>query len=312
MAAVADRGPAPVPAVLPRPSTGRAIGLVILAVSLFSLSDVLAKALSVHAPAMQVGWLRYVAFAGVAALMAARSRFKVIAARRPSLQVARGLAVLGSGLLFILGLERLGVAEATAVAFVAPAFITGLSIVVLKEVVGVRRWIAVAVGLAGVLMVVRPGSSAFQPAALFPLASALCGAVGVVVTRKMGGDDRAETTLLWSALIGAGGLTILAPLWIGPIGWAELAIGLAMGGLYGLGQYLLIQAYSGGEVSVLAPFSYAQLITSAVLGLAVFGHMPDGWALAGMGVIMLSGGYTLHREYVRRRKMGVTAAGPLR
>lgn len=305
MTAVADRGLAS--ATLTQPSTGPAIGLVILAVSLFSLSDVLAKQLSAHAPAMQVGWLRYVAFAAVAVLMAARARFRTIVARRPGLQIARGLAVLGSGLLFILGLERLGVAEATAVAFVAPAFITGLSILVLKEVVGVRRWIAVGLGLAGVLLVVRPGGSAFQPAALFPLASALCGAIGVVVTRKMGADDRAETTLLWSALIGAGGLTLLAPLWIGPIGRAELGIGLAMGGLYGLGQYLLIQAYSGGEVSVLAPFSYAQLITSAVLGLAVFGHMPDGWALAGMGVIMLSGGYTLHREYVRRRKTGVVA-----
>lgn len=287
-----------------RSSTGRAIALVILAVSLFSLSDVLAKRLSEHVSTLQVGWLRYVAFAVVAVLMAARARFATILARRPGLQVARGVAVLGSGLLFILGLERLGVAEATAVAFVAPAFITGLSILILKEVVGARRWIAVALGLAGVLMVVRPGGDAFQLAALFPLGSALCGAAGVVITRKMGADDRAETTLLWSALIGAGGLTVLAPFWLSPIGLNELALGLAMGGLYGLGQYLLIRAYSSGEVSVLAPFSYVQLIASAALGYIVFHHAPDGWALAGMAVIMLSGGYTLHREYVRRRKLG--------
>ena len=303
MAAVSDRAIAAWQGMIgARPSTGRAITLVVLAVSLFSLSDVLAKQLASHAPAMQVGWLRYLAFAAVAVLMAARLGPPVAFARRPGLQLCRGLAVLGSGLLFILGLERLGVAEATAVAFVAPAFVTGLSILFLHEIVGARRWVAVGLGLVGVLMVVRPGGAAFQPAALFPLASALCGAIGVVITRKMGGDDRAETTLLWSALIGAGGLTLLAPLWLGPMGWTEFAIGLAMGSLYGLGQYLLIQAYSSGEVSVLAPFSYVQLVTSAILGLLVFGRLPDGWAMAGMGVIMLSGGYTLHREYVRRRR----------
>jgi drug/metabolite transporter (DMT)-like permease len=307
MTAVPARDLSPVaPPVILRPSTGRAIALVIVAVTLFSLSDVLAKRLSEHASTLQVGWLRYVAFAVVAVAMASRARFAAVRARRPGLQVARGVAVLGSGLLFILGLERLGVAEATAVAFVAPTFITGLSILVLKEVVGLRRWIAVGLGLAGVLLVVRPGGGAFQPAALFPLASAFCGAAGVVITRKMGADDRAETTLLWSALIGAGGLTAMAPLWLGPIGLAEFGLGLAMGALYGLGQYLLIRAYSSGEVSVLAPFSYAQLIASTALGYLVFRHAPDGWALAGMGVIMLSGGYTLHREYVRRRR---TSAG---
>lgn len=289
------------------PSTGRAIGLVILAVTLFSLSDVLAKRLSQDAAALQVGWLRYAAFAAVAVLMASRARFAAAHARRPGLQLLRGAAVLGSGLLFILGLGRLGMAETTAIAFVAPALITGLSILLLNEKVGARRWLAVGLGLCGVLLVVRPGGGAFHTAALLPLSSAFCGALGVVMTRKMGSDDAPETTLLWSALVGVGGLTLLAPMWFAPLTLAEFALGLVMGALYGLGQYLLIRAYSAGEVSVLAPFSYAQLVVSTFLGYLVFRHAPDGWTLAGIALITLSGGYTLHREYVRRRHLRTSA-----
>lgn len=288
----------------PQPaSAAQGVGLVVLAVTLFAASDILAKHVGARASALQVGWLRYAAFAAVALILAARGGFSALRSQRPTLQLARGVAVLGSGLLFILGLHRLGVAEATAVSFVAPAFITALSILFLKEAVGVRRWIAVGLGLVGVAMVVRPGGQAFQPAALFSLSSALCGAIGVVLTRRIGDADGATTTLLWSALIGVLGLTLSAPLWIGPMSAGELATGAVMGALYGLGQYMLIHAYSRGEVSLLAPFSYAQLIAAAVLGYLVFRHLPDSFALAGMAVIMLSGGYTLHRERVRRRRI---------
>lgn len=124
----------------PQPaSAAQGVGLVVLAVTLFAASDILAKHVGARASALQVGWLRYAAFAAVALILAARGGFSALRSQRPTLQLARGVAVLGSGLLFILGLHRLGVAEATAVSFVAPAFITALSILFLKEAVGVRR-----------------------------------------------------------------------------------------------------------------------------------------------------------------------------
>jgi drug/metabolite transporter (DMT)-like permease len=217
------------------------------------------------------------------------------------LQVLRGLALLGSATFFVLGLGRLGVAEATAIAFVTPAIITGLSIPLLKEQVGFRRWLAVLIGLVGVLIVARPGGAAFQPAAFFSLASAVCGAFAMIITRKMGPGARARTTMLWSAMTGLVLLTLTLPAWFVPPTLRELAIALAMGLTYAAAQLLMILAYRSGEASLLAPFTYAQLLTSTLLGYVVFAAVPDGATLVGMGVIVLSGAYTLHRERVRHR-----------
>lgn len=284
-----------------RAAPGWPIPLVIAAVTLFSISDVLAKSLSQELPTLEITWLRYLTFSGVAVVLSLRRGPSAFRAGRPGLQVLRGVTLLGSATLFILGLSRLGVAEATAVSFVTPAFITALSIPLLGEAVHVRRWTAVLVGLAGVLIVLRPGGEAFQPAALFPLGSALCGAVMVIITRKIGPQEGVETTLVWSALIGLILLSASSPLWWEPIPAARLAAAAALGVCYAAGQYLLVVAYTRAQASMLAPFTYAQLLSATLLGYLVFGRVPDAMTLAGMGVILLSGAYTLYREGVLGR-----------
>lgn len=279
-----------------------AILLVVSAVVLFSLSDVLAKLLRESLPAVEIAWLRYTVFAGFAALLAARGRFIGLRSRRPGLQSLRGLALLGSAMLFITGLGFLPVAEATALSFVSPAFITALSIPFLGETVGVRRWAAVLVGLAGVLIVIRPGSDAVQAAAAFPLLSALCWAVAIVATRRMGTSERAETTLLWSAVLGLLALTAMVPFGFVPPGAGQIGIGLVLGVCSSVGQYLVILAYRRAAASMLAPFSYAQLLSSALLGYLAFGSVPDRTTLLGAAVIVLSGLYTAHRERIRARE----------
>lgn len=279
-----------------------AILLIVAAVALFSLSDTLAKLLRGSLPAVEIAWLRYVTFTGFAVALVARNRFAGLRPRRPGLQVLRGLTLLGSAMLFITGLSFLQIAEATSISFVAPAFITALSIPFLGEVVGVRRWAAVLVGLAGVLVVIRPGAGVVQAGALFPLGSALCWAASVVITRKMGTSDRAETTLLWSAATGLAVLTIAVPFGIVPPSPAQAAIGLTLGVVSSLGQYLVILAYRRAAASVLAPFSYAQLLFASVMGYLFFGAVPDRATLLGAAVIIASGLYTAHRERVRARE----------
>jgi drug/metabolite transporter (DMT)-like permease len=273
------------------PSNGLAIGLILLGVTLFSVSDVLAKQLSRGLPSVEVTWLRYLALSLVAVVIAAPRGWSVLRPDRPDLQILRGLASLG----------RLGVAEATAVSFVAPALITCLSIPLLGERVRWRRWLATLVGFLGVLVVVHPGGSAFGVAALWPLASAICGALAVIATRKMGPAARARTTLLWSAIVGLGVLTATARFWFEPPSGRELVLGLGMGVAYAAGQLMIIVAYRQGEASLLAPFTYAQLLTSGVLAYLVLGAVPDRTTLVGMTIILLSGAYTLHRERVVRR-----------
>lgn len=284
----------------------RGVLLVLCAVLLFSLSDVLAKVLRQSLPAVEVAWLRYLVFAAFAVALARRSRAG-LRPRRPGLQALRGLALLGSAVFFITSLSHMQVAEATAISFISPAFITALSIPFLGEVVGLRRWAAVGVGLLGVLIVIRPGAGVMAAGAVFPLCSALCWAVSMVITRRMGTTDRAETTLFWSAVTGLVVLTAAVPFGFVPLTAGQVGVALALGACSSVGQYLVILAYRRVSASVLAPFSYAQILSSTGLGLLVFGAIPDGMTFAGAAIIIGSGLYSAHRERIRARERQAAA-----
>ena len=289
-------GSAPPAENVPEPAThGFSIAMVIAAVLLFSVSDVVAKQLSASVPAVEVVWLRFVPLVGIALALMVRRRRRLWPAK-PGAQVLRGLALLGAGQFFIMSLHSLGVAEATAISFVTPAFLTLLAIPLLGERVGMHRWVAVFLGLAGVLVVVRPGAGAFQLAALLPAASAFCGAVMAVITRQIGDRDSSETTIFWSVAVGFGLLTLSAPWWWANFDPRLIGPALLMGALYGMGQYLLVLAYSRGDASLVAPFSYVQVVAATILGAVVFGHLPDAVSLGGIALVVASGAYTLHRE----------------
>jgi drug/metabolite transporter (DMT)-like permease len=277
--------------------------LILASVVLFSVSDAMAKLLRLQGlPAAEVAWLRYLVFALLAAGLAARGRALLLRPKRPRLQLLRGVTLVGSAVLFVGGLGYLQIAEATAITYIAPGFVTALSIAFLGEQVGIRRWAAVLAGFLGVLIVVRPGSGTFQPAALFPLASAFCWASTIVITRRMGAGDRTETTVLWSALTGLLLLCVLVPFGFVLPSAAQLGLGVAHGVFSSVGQYLVILAYRQAAASALAPFSYVQLLFSTTLGWLIFSAVPDGGTLLGAAVIIASGLYTVHRERVRARE----------
>ena len=277
----------------------KGIGLFVLATFCFSGSDALAKYLSHLLPATEITWIRYIVFVVVAVWIEARSgrgRFHV---RRPVLQVARGIGLVASAVFTILALRGLPMAEATTLAFMSPVFITILSIPVLGEVVGLRRWIAVGVGMLGVLVVARPGAAAFHPAAIFVVMSSLSWAMASVLSRKIAHTERATTTVLWAAVTGLVLLTLLMPaqaVWPDPL---ALALAVVLGVVASGGQYFMVLAYRHAGASLLAPFSYLQLIWATGLGWLVFGNWPDVWTLVGAGIIAGSGLYVAGRERVR-------------
>ena len=209
---------------------------------------------------------------------------------------------IGKPTAFICALQVMPIAEATAIGFASPAFITALSIPVLGEVVGARRWAAVAVGMLGVLRVVRPGAGAFGAEALLPLASAASWACAAVVTRRIArAGDGAEVTLLWSA--GVGFLVLTGALGFGVVvpTWPQVGLGVMVGVVSSAGHGLVVLAYRATAASVLAPISYLQLIFSSVMGMLLFSAWPDGWTVVGAAVIAGSGLYTAHRERMRAR-----------
>jgi drug/metabolite transporter (DMT)-like permease len=230
--------------------------------------------------------------------------------KRLGLQIIRGVALLGSSLFFISGLRFLPIAEASATSFISPLFVTALSIVFLGERVGKRRWLATAVGLIGVLIILRPGSSAFHPAAFFPLVSALAWACTLIMTRMMSGREHAITTMAYSSIAGACILSALVPfVWVAP-SWHDILFGILIGVSSTAGQWIVVLAFRYADASVLAPFSYTQLLWVGILGFLIFGEVPDVWTVTGAAIIVASGLYTAHRERVRRSQLLSVAAEP--
>ena len=291
---------------------GIGILLILASTAFFSCSDIATKHLAGSLPAIEIAWLRYIGFCVLMVPAAiAKGPGRLLRTHRPGLQILRGLAMVLSAVLFTFSLRFLPVAEATATNFVSPLFITALSIPLLGEKVGWRRWTAALVGLLGVLIVVRPGTSAFHPAALLPILAALSWAGAAILTRKLSGGDKPATTLAYSALTGLAVLTLLVPFdWVLP-DWRELAVGALIGLVATAGHWMIVLAYRQADASVLAPFSYMQLIGSGVLAFLIFGAIPDSWTFVGAGVIIASGLYTAHRERVRSRLARSRAPGKL-
>jgi drug/metabolite transporter (DMT)-like permease len=279
-----------------RPLLG--IGLILASTFFLSCSDVTSKYLTASLPAVEIAWLRYLGFVTIIlGVAAAQGRKTNLRALRPGLQVMRGLGLVCASVLFVSSLRYLPIAEATAISFVSPVFITGLSVLVLGEAVGRGRWTAALVGFLGVMIIVRPGTAAFQPAAVLTLLSALSWAATVVLTRKMSGE-RPLVTLLYSAVVGLVVLTVLLPFNWTPPDWRQLLLGGFIGAASTVGHWIVVVAYRQADASVLAPFSYTQLVWAGLFGFVIFGTWPDRWTAAGAGVIILSGVYM---AYAQRR-----------
>jgi drug/metabolite transporter (DMT)-like permease len=290
------------PARADRPFRG--IALILASTVFLGISDVTAKYLSATLPSIEIAWLRFLVFALVMVpAMLPGSPLYALRSGRPGLQLMRGVALLGSSLFFISGLRFLPIAEASATGFVSPLFVTALSIVVLGESVGLRRWLATGVGLIGVLIILRPGSSAFHPAALFSIVSALAWACTLIMTRMMSGRERAVTIMTYSSITGVCILSALVPLvWVAP-NWHDVLFGIVIGIASTVGQWIVVLAFRYADASVLAPFSYTQLLWVSILGFIIFGEVPDIWTVTGAAFIVASGLYTAHRERIRRAQL---------
>lgn len=259
-------------------------------------------------PSVEIAWIRFLVFVVILLpIVLAPASGNPMRSTRPLLQVFRGLGLLCSSIFFIMALGYLPIAEATATGFISPLFVTGLSVLFLGEKVGLRRWTATIAGLLGVLIIVRPGTAAFQPGTIFPIISALGWATALVLTRKISGADRAITTMAFSAITGFLLLSVIVPFyWIVP-SWTQIALGVGIGVAATVGHWIVVLAFRYADASVLAPFSYVQLVWVTLIGFFLFGEVPDAVAFAGAAIIIASGVYTAHRERVRRAQVTAPA-----
>lgn len=281
----------------------RGIGLVLLTMMLFAGLDATAKQLGSSLPAMEVAWFRYaINVVCVVVVLRAWRQPELFGTRRPLLQVLRGLFLMGSTVFNFAALHYLQLVETASIQFAGPLIVTALAGPLLGEQIGWRRWMAVVVGLFGVLVVIRPGLGGMHWAALLSLTSTLCYALYLIMTRHLGRTESAEGMLLLSAVVGMVALTpMMPPIWHMPSSlevWIMLA---ALGVFGGVGHFMLIHAHKYAPASALAPFSYTQILWMTTLGFVVFDDLPDMWTVVGGAIIVGSGLYTLHRERLRRR-----------
>ena len=280
----------------------RGIAWMIGANVAFTGLDTLAKVLGQTVDPLQVSWFRYASnLVLMLFVLRAWRRPYLFDTSKPLLQFLRGMCLLGSTVFNFFALRYLQLAEAAAISFAGPLFITALAGPLLGEKIGWRRWGAVGVGFLGMLVVIRPGLGGMHWAAMFSVASVTCYAFYVILTRHLGHTETAEGLVLHGAIVGTVVLMpTLPPVWDTPTSlwlWAAL---LATGLLGGVGHFMLIQAYKRAPATVIAPFTYMQIVWMVIAGYLVFGDSPDVWTLYGAGIIISSGLYILHRERVTR------------
>jgi drug/metabolite transporter (DMT)-like permease len=290
------------PAAAPQAGSAiRGIAWMLLAMFAFVMIDAVAKYLAARVPVMQVVWARSVfALLFTLPLLGRHGLRSLGATRRPGLQVVRSGFQFASTVFFFTALKYISLTDAIAIAFVSPLVITALSVPLLGEKVGLRRWLAVAAGFAGVLVIIRPGMAAMHWAVLLPLATAFTSAIYQINTRILAQTDDPGVTLLYTAVIGSAVSTVFMPFvwqWPDASSWALMAL---LGALGTCGHFVLIQAYARAAASVLAPFVYTQLVWSVGVGFLLFAHLPDGFTLLGALIIAASGIYTAYRERMRR------------
>jgi len=261
------------------------------------VNDAIAKWLVAYYEPLQVIFMRNLLAAPmIAAMVVSVGGWSALRTRHLRVHALRGLLLVAGAGSFFLSLRTLPLAEATALFFAAPIFITALSVPLLGERVGWRRWAAVVVGFAGVLIIVRPGAAAFQPASMLAVATALLYAIAMIATRWIGRGDSVWTMMLYLTLFPLLFSGLLVPLqWQTPaLSHLPIFVGIAVFGT--LGMTLISQAFRLAPAAVVAPFDYTALIWASVLGWLLWSEIPAIWAYAGTAVIVASGIYIVVRE----------------
>lgn len=260
--------------------------------------DALAKFLALQVPIIMVLWGRYFFHTVItfSAYGIKTRSLKFLRARRPGLQFIRAGSLFGATFFMYQALTRMPLGDAAAIQFLAPVLVTALSGLFLGEHVGPRRWAAVACGFIGVLLVARPGSGILGWTALLPLATAVLLAIYMMLTRIIRNQDDPAATTFYSTALGALILSILVIFNWQVLTDLQWGLMIAMGATGAAGHYMLVKAFHMAEASVLAPFTYAQLLAAIVLGLLLFGDIPSPWTLSGAAVVISSGLYVWYRE----------------
>ncbi|MGH7277174.1 MAG: DMT family transporter [Candidatus Rokuibacteriota bacterium] len=287
----------------------RGVLFVVLATILFVVMNTGVKYLSGDVPTLVMIWARTLGhLVFVIALFApTHGGWRLLATQRPAIQMARSLLLLVSTSFFFTALGYVPLADATAVSFMSPFIVAGLAGPMLGERVGLVHWLSIALGFVGALIVIRPTGSGASPYAVLVLGSALCYALYQIFTRRVAAIDRPETSVTYSALVGALILSVVIPfVWVTPEHLVHWLILCGLGLFGGLGHYCVARALLWAPASIVSPLHYVQLVWAATAGYLVFDHVPSRWTWVGAAIIVASG------LFIAWQQTREAAPGPVR
>lgn len=268
-----------------------AVLLILGSVLCFSLLDTTTKFTTQLYPVPVLIWARFmVQLLAMLVWLGPTMGTALLHTRRLPMQLARGLILLLSSFLFVSALRVLPLADATAINYSTPVLVIVLAVLFLNERLTRARLAFVIAGVAGMLLIVQPGSAMFQGASLYGIGAACCYAVYQILTRKLAGENP-RVLLFYPALLGALVTTAFAPAfeWPGHMPWQHVAL-IVVGGLVGtMGHFLFILAFQHAPASALTPFTYMQLVWATLLGWLIYDHFPNAYTLVGMAIIGVSG-----------------------
>ena len=276
------------------------IAFILVGYLCFTIIDTCAKYLAqTGMPPMEVVFVRYAGqFILVAAIFLPTTGPRaLVATRRWLLEVLRGLALLGSTIFNFIAVTYLPLTVTSAISFTMPLILCVLSIPLLGETVGWRRWVAILVGFGGVLIIVQPGTAAFHPAVLLSLACAVFSALYMLMTRKLAGVDSTRTQQFYASGVAT---LCIAPFAFGAFRWpsdpAQWFAFILIGVAALVGHLFITSAHRFAPASVLAPFGYFQIIYMTAASWLVFNQPPSFWLYVGAPIVIASGLYIWLRE----------------
>jgi drug/metabolite transporter (DMT)-like permease len=286
----------------PRNAPAKGIVYMLAASATLTIMDAGIKWLTRDYPVPQIGFMRYAVGMVVATALAARlGGIATLRTKRPGGHALRSLFNLATMLTFYYALEALPLTDSIAIGYAAPLFMTALSVPLLGERVGWRRWLAVTVGFLGVLIAAQPSGEGISTGALWALAAALFYALTLVTSRQLSTTESSHTILFYYSLFVVLALGAWMPwVWVTPR-WEDLWLIVFTGVAGSFGQFFLNQAFRYGEVSLLAPLDYSGLVWAGLLGFIVWRDVPTPVVLVGSAIIMSAGIYIVRREAMLRR-----------
>ena len=278
------------------------IALMCVGVACLCVNDALAKALTASYSPLQIMFMRNIIALPFAILMAMKmGGLSALRSSKPVTHLMRAVLWIAATLLFFTSVKLLQLAEATALIFVAPLFITAISALFLREHVGWRRWIAVIVGFFGVVIVIRPGGSTFQPASLLPVATALLYAFLMISARWVDARESMWTLMLYLTGSSAFLSSFITPFFWDAIRLEDLWLFVAIALFGTAGMTMMTQAFRLAPAVVIAPLDYTALIWATAIGWFIWGEIPDTVTYLGAVVIISSGVFIIIREYRTHR-----------